>query len=1270
MPPRQTAAEKRDDTASAPMPVAPAPSTNSDEKSKKSVASSRPDKNTDGKTNSTPRKTADASRNTSKVAKASSKNIGRERNNGNTDGSNIPAATKNKTQTPNNNDSKVNFLQDLIGIAICSVGLLLVLSLVSYDASDASWNVRSTQPIHNWVGPVGAFLADFLLLIFGVGAYCLPVVLWSVGFTYFKPRSVDWSATRIAGLIAAFVGFVVVLHLAMHNSSIFSAFPPGGLIGQLIGEGLAMAIAPVGAALVSLGVLLGGLVVSLRRPLGPIAVAAVNGVKERTVQMGERAKEWRDERRILAEERARAIAEVGALDAVTALPTPAPAQPVHPAVHPAPVEVNASTQAPASAEHAQPETGNTDAVAAPVTGVTPPSPRVTMSPSVAARQEARRAQLRAQARQEALQQVAQQVVQQHQQRGMTTLPAHVEAQLAAQLATQTSAQTSTQTASGMQTNVVPLASHPAYRSAIQLPVTEPPAYVGAATEPPETVLASMPPRFSKIDDMLAHPSLGDPLWTMNDVKHEIWPWSRQGNPQNTTQTPSMQAQHANTIHQPQTPQAPQTQLKTQLTAPPTIQQAQQAQQSQYTQQNPSTTHVPVSSVVSAHKNTGSVVRGVKNPQSDVIEQLEYDEHYVDLLKRQQQQQQAHPYGPPISVLEPVVDANGVPLPPALQHNPLDDLSAIPLAEINRTPRRPDVTPPQVAPQVAQQVAQSPVQPPVQPVAVPEAPTTANTNPNTNQNTNPNTTGLRIVEKAMMDTKSIIEAAEKELDTRQNIVPIAPAVGKPVYELPPLHLLDYEAPRLDPIDTAAEDEVLRIQAEKLVQKFRDFQIEGHVREVRLGPVVTTYEFVPAPGVKVSRISSLSDDIAMAMEAVHVRIVAPIPGKNAVGIEIPNERRETVYLKEIVADPNFRKREDKLLMALGKDIEGRPAFANLAEMPHLLIAGTTGSGKSVSVNAMICSILCRATPDDVRFIMIDPKMLELNLYSGIPHLLLPPIVDSKKAANALKWAVAEMERRYQRLSELGVRDFLGYNRRLEDAKQGRDEDARHKLQDGDGKLPERLPYIVIVIDEYADLLAVAGKEVEGLVMRLAQKARAAGLHVMLATQRPSVDVITGVIKANFPVRMGFRLASSHDSKTIINQSGAEKLLGRGDMLLMPPGTSVVQRIHGAFLSEKELTRVIDFLKLQGTPNYDMSILADPEEDAAGAVNHSANEDKDEKYDDAVDIVARTRKCSTSWLQRQLNIGYNRAARIVDKMERDGLVGPALNVKGDREIYVKPS
>jgi len=440
----------------------------------------------------------------------------------------------------------------------------------------------------------------------------------------------------------------------------------------------------------------------------------------------------------------------------------------------------------------------------------------------------------------------------------------------------------------------------------------------------------------------------------------------------------------------------------------------------------------------------------------------------------------------------------------------------------------------------------------------------------------------------------------------------------------------------------------------------FDIAGKIREIRPGPVVTSYEFVPNPGIKLSKIAALSDDIAMAMSAVQVRIVTPIPGKGAVGIEVPNLKRETVYLKEIIADVGFQNEPHKLCMALGKDVEGRAVFMNLADMPHVLIAGTTGSGKSVSMNAMICSILFRATPEDVRLLMIDPKMLEFSIYQGIPHLLLPPIIDPKKAANALAWAVKEMESRYELMKEMQVRDIEAYNMSLA----GKDLSALPLVKN---RKHGHLPYIVIVVDEYADLVAVSGKEVEHQIMRLAQKARASGIHVMLATQRPSVDIITGVIKANFPVRMGFRLASMHDSKTIINRTGAEKLLGKGDGLVIPPGTSELLRVHGCLITEKEISKLVAHWKNETEAHYDEEIAEYSMPDSLEQEEASI-ESNDQKLKEAIAVVKEFNKCSVSFLQRKLQIGYNRAARMVEEMEQQGLVGPAKNAnKGDREIFI---
>lgn len=477
---------------------------------------------------------------------------------------------------------------------------------------------------------------------------------------------------------------------------------------------------------------------------------------------------------------------------------------------------------------------------------------------------------------------------------------------------------------------------------------------------------------------------------------------------------------------------------------------------------------------------------------------------------------------------------------------------------------------------------------------------------------------------------------------------SPEVHPAQYSLPPISLLDDPSEEDIVIDTDS----LRRDAETLTQKLADFGVMGTVVEISPGPVITRFEFEPAPGIKLNRIISLSDDLSLALKAVSVRI-APIPGKSVVGIEIPNKKRKTVYFKDIIARDEFLSSPSRLTFGLGKDIAGSPIISDLARMPHLLVAGTTGSGKSVFVNTVICSILFKATPDEVRFLMIDPKRLELSPYEGIPHLLHPVVVEPKKAAIALRWAVEEMERRYERIAEKGTRNILQYNKKI-------DEEEKSGQPHGEGH--GRMPYIVIIIDELADLMMIAARDVEGHIARLAQMARAAGMHLLVATQRPSVDIITGLIKANFPSRISFQVSSKVDSRTIIDVMGAEKLLGDGDMLFLPPGTSRLQRIHGAFISEREIRRITEYVKQQARPQYDETILT-PQEESAEAVSE---DDYDELYDTAVAIVAETRQASISMLQRRMRVGYNRAARMIERMEREGIVGPSDGVK-PREVLI---
>ncbi len=495
-----------------------------------------------------------------------------------------------------------------------------------------------------------------------------------------------------------------------------------------------------------------------------------------------------------------------------------------------------------------------------------------------------------------------------------------------------------------------------------------------------------------------------------------------------------------------------------------------------------------------------------------------------------------------------------------------------------------------------------------------------------------------------------------------------------YELPPLHLLS--EPRARARGGALNPAALEQNARILEGVLEDFGVRGEIIKVHPGPVVTLYELEPAPGIKSSRVVGLADDIARSMSAIAAR-VAVIPGRNVIGIELPNAGRETVYLREMLASGDFEKSRAKLALALGKTIGGEPVVADLAKMPHLLVAGTTGSGKSVSINTMILSLLYRLTPEQCRLIMIDPKMLELSVYDGIPHLLSPVVTDPKKAVVALKWTVREMEHRYKQMSKLGVRNIDGFNQRVATAKKkgeviartvqtGFDHETGEAIFETEELDLQPMPYIVVIVDEMADLMMVAGKDIEAAVQRLAQMARAAGIHLIMATQRPSVDVITGTIKANFPTRISFQVTSKIDSRTILGEQGAEQLLGQGDMLYMAGGGRI-QRVHGPFVTDTEVEDIVAHLKDQGMPEYLESVTDESDEPGAGFDPLAGGSDEsNDLYDRAVAIVLHDRKVSTSYIQRRLSIGYNRAASIVERMEEEGVIGPA-NHAGKREILV---
>lgn len=522
---------------------------------------------------------------------------------------------------------------------------------------------------------------------------------------------------------------------------------------------------------------------------------------------------------------------------------------------------------------------------------------------------------------------------------------------------------------------------------------------------------------------------------------------------------------------------------------------------------------------------------------------------------------------------------------------------------------------------------------------------------------------------IITTKAIVKPKPKAPEQSQERFEFATNEAQESFKLPSISYLnepDSEGDRLD------KDTILT-NSKILEKKLHDFDVDGHVVEVRPGPIVTTYEFEPAPGIKVGKITNLSDDLALAMRAESIRILAPVPGKAVVGIEIPNQERETILFREILECKEYAKSKSVLTFALGKDVSGEPFTADLAKMPHLLVAGATGAGKSVAVNAMILSILYKATPDDVRFLMIDPKMLELSAYEGIPHMLAPVVTNPKRASVMLRGIVTEMEKRYKRMAVKGAKNIDDYNEKIaEEEKEGKVKDTPKMAAGENSEATEaiehgRLPYIVVIIDELADLMVTAGKDVEDSLVRLSQMARAAGIHLILATQRPSVDVLTGLIKANFPARISFQVPSRTDSRTILDSMGAETLLGNGDMLFLPPGSSKLKRVHGAYVSSDEIIRVTESLKKQGKPILKKAEIIDEKTVSRMEEEEDLGEEFMKKYREAVEMAEKLEMVSTSYIQRRFRIGYNTAARIVEKMEQEGIVGPPQGSK-PREVLKK--
>ncbi|MFN0086284.1 MAG: DNA translocase FtsK [Blastocatellia bacterium] len=603
----------------------------------------------------------------------------------------------------------------------------------------------------------------------------------------------------------------------------------------------------------------------------------------------------------------------------------------------------------------------------------------------------------------------------------------------------------------------------------------------------------------------------------------------------------------------------------------------------------------------------------------------------------------------------VLDSEGLPMSAPTESLPVEEPIIAKMTEPIRPPK-PALHGPATAVGVAKAVALTPAGKAARPEAISESLNPDGVGPG-DEFDDSTTSAQRSVDE-MMATASVKRSDLLESFTKKTkVADLVKAAARAArnYKLPSTEMLSPPAPRPE-----MEEAELMERARQLAEKCKEFNVSGMVKQISPGPVVTTFEFKPDPGVKYSRIVGLVDDLCLGLKAESVRIDR-IPGKSTVGIEVPNDNREMIRLREVIESKKFHDSHSKLTLALGKTIDGSNYAADLARMPHLLIAGATGAGKSVALNTLLVSMLYKASPEEVKFILVDPKRLELGLYADIPHLLTPIVTDPKRASYALKWVVAEMENRYKHLAQFGVRNIEQYNSDVAPAPNAR----RKSGQDEDENAPKPLPYIVVVIDELADLMMVSARDVEESITRLAQMARAVGIHLVLATQRPSVDVITGLIKANFPSRISFRVSSKVDSRTIIDTNGAEQLLGQGDMLFLPPGTSRLVRVHGAYVDEKEVKRICDFVRSQGKPAYDDKIGMSEKElqgDEFGEFK------KDEKYDDAVRVVVEMGRASTSVLQRRLGIGYGRAASIIDMMEREGIVGPQEGASKPRQVLIK--
>lgn len=1131
-------------------------------------------------------------------------------------------------------------LLEALLILVALFAIYLMVSLVSFNPSDPSWSQTAWhEPIHNIGGSVGAWLADTLLFIFGIMAYAIPPVILGLCWIAFRQRDnqdyFDYFAVglRLIGVLAL---VVTTCGMAALNADDIWYFASGGVIGSLVSNAIAPWFSPAGGTLTLLCVWAAGITLytgwswlTIAEKIGGVVMGVLTFASNRS----RHDEPWQEEE---DEPDAREHADAPLLhaanpdddDVLLSAPRSAADEPALSQADPLLAKAAAATSAAVAAT-----TQAADVAIAPAAVSAPPAPA---TPAVAPNTPA------------------------------TAAPVSQPAASPVFMAPQTPA---------------PAASH-ATESAF-----------AAARSPAQSALAETPPlyRFEMPDEAPVSPSFS----AYDDDEPKMGNWrDTPSMPAAPTAAAAAAAAQATTRTAPVFDLAPETNLNPQvkqgigpaLPRPNPVKLPTRRELASYGIKLPSQRmaeekaknedNVPTTAVEAeaeealqqdelrqAFQSEQQQRYGASWQQEDEDEQ---EAQQQAALARQFAEQQQQRYEPEVKKESPIFNLDTAsafdfsPMKDLVDEGPVEPLftiAATPEPEAPATSHEPwqqtrEVSSPQASAQVPAPAAFAPAA-----VSVSEQPAyTAPAAPEQPAYTAPAAAPVEESKPSLHESliHPFLMRHEQPLE-------------KPSTPLPSLDLLTAPPEEEEPVDMFSLEQTARLVESRL----GDYRVKAEVVGISPGPVITRFELDLAPGVKAARISNLSRDLARSLSTVAVRVVEVIPGKPYVGLELPNKHRQTVYLREVLDCPKFRDNPSPLAVVLGKDIAGQPVVADLAKMPHLLVAGTTGSGKSVGVNAMIISMLYKATPEEVRFIMIDPKMLELSVYEGIPHLLTEVVTDMKDAANALRWSVGEMERRYKLMSALGVRNLAGYNEKVEQAEaMGRPiPDPFWKPGDSMDMTPpvlEKLPYIVVMVDEFADLMMAVGKKVEELIARLAQKARAAGIHLVLATQRPSVDVITGLIKANIPTRIAFTVSSKIDSRTILDQGGAESLLGMGDMLYMPPNSSMPVRVHGAFVRDQEVHAVVQDWKARGRPQYIESITAGEESEGGGGID--SDEELDPLFDQAVGFVVDKRRASISGVQRQFRIGYNRAARIIEQMEAQGIVS-APGHNGNREVLSPP-